>query len=149
MLLWDLLRPETESCAEQELPVPLQISLNVVSDGLVSPGRSLCVFFLALCAEIWRLDHIICICITQESFAFSLPCMICSAGCGGDGEPDCRDDVDLVCLILTRPTAQQPENILQVSCLHRLCHSASVTGLTSAQSERLGPIQLLAKWGEA
>lgn len=58
-----VLRPETESCAEQELPVPLQISLNLLSDGLVSSGRNLCVLFLALCAEIWRRDHIICICI--------------------------------------------------------------------------------------
>lgn len=65
------MRPETGSCVQLELLVPLHIPLNLVSVGLISSGRSLCVPFLALCAEIWSQDHIICICTMQLPFAFS------------------------------------------------------------------------------
>lgn len=120
---WD--QRQIESCAEQEMPVPLHITLNLVSVGLISWDRSLCVLlFLPLCAVIWRLDHIICICIIQLPFAFSFLCVICSSGCSGDtvsrtAVVACTTlrivDVGLVCFILTRATAQQPQNISQPS----------------------------------
>lgn len=152
---WD--QRQTESCAEQEMPVPLHITLNLVSVGLISWDRSLCVLlFLPLCAEIWKLDHIICICIIQLPFAFSFLCVICSSGCSGDtvsrtAVVACTTlrivDVGLVCFILQRLLSNHRTSH-SLLLLHTGC-SASVTDLTSAQSERLGPIQLVAKWGEA
>lgn len=58
--------------------------------------------------------------------------------------------VDLVCLIHTRATAVITRGhlaALQLSRASLRCQHSS--GLTSAQSERLGPICLLAKQGEA
>lgn len=139
--------------------MPLPIPLNVVGVSPIRWGRNLGVLlFLPLCAEMCRLDHIICVCIFPLPSAFLSPRVICRSGCGGGtvsrtAVMPCTTmritDVDLLCLIDTRVTAVitrgHPAALL-LPHASLLCRRDSV--LTSAQSERLGPVRLAAKRGE-